>query len=203
VGAIEKDVSRFEDFGYLFEETILYATSLGLGTCWMGGTFDRALFGEASGIEPGEIVPAVSPVGVPASKRSAVDSLFVLAAGSRTRKAFGEIFFKDTFAHPLNERMAGPYAQALEMVRLAPSSSNRQPWRVVMAGDSFHFFLRRTPLYGRLFGAVDLQRIDMGIAMYHFERTLKDEGIVGRWREMPGAAEGAGPWTEYVVSFVP
>lgn len=203
VGIVRKGVTRFEDFGYLFEEIILGVTSLGLATCWMGGTFSRDSFGASAGTTAGDTVAAMSPVGFPAGERSAIDALFVKVAGSRRRKDFGELFFKDDFSTPLNERMAGPYGLALEMVRLGPSSSNRQPWRIVMAKDVFHFFLKRTPLYGSLFKEVDLQRVDMGIAMYHFERTAREQGLGGSWQEMDPGPLALPPNTEYVASFVP
>jgi len=33
---------NLEDFGYLMEEAILFATGLGLGTCWLGGSFTKS-----------------------------------------------------------------------------------------------------------------------------------------------------------------
>jgi len=40
--AVVEDVEKgLEDFGYSLEKVIIYATSLGLGTCWLGGTFRR------------------------------------------------------------------------------------------------------------------------------------------------------------------
>lgn len=33
-----------EALGYEFEQLVLYAASLGLGTCWLGGTFNRSAF---------------------------------------------------------------------------------------------------------------------------------------------------------------
>jgi nitroreductase len=203
VGALDTGGGRCEDFGYLFEAVILGVTSLGYGTCWLGGTFSRGIFAEAVRLGPDEIIPAVSPVGVPAGRRSAVDRLIAAAAGSSSRMPFSRLFFRDGFDSPMNERHAGPYATALEMVRLAPSSSNRQPWRVLMRDGAFHFYLRRTPLYSLLFGAVDLQLVDMGIAMYHFERTCIEEGLAGTWRAGDPRIPGVPHELEHVVSFVP
>ena len=44
VSAVKGSTGAMEDLGYCFEKVILAATSLGLGTCWMGGTFNRANF---------------------------------------------------------------------------------------------------------------------------------------------------------------
>ena len=46
VTAVKEDYA-LEALGYEFEQIVLYATSLGLGTCWMGGTFKRAAFAAA------------------------------------------------------------------------------------------------------------------------------------------------------------
>ena len=37
-GAVVKGARAMEDFGYGMERNILFATKLGLGTCWLGGT---------------------------------------------------------------------------------------------------------------------------------------------------------------------
>lgn len=182
IGAMKPSPMDFEDFGYSFESIILFCTQLGLGTCWMGGTFKRTLFGLLIGLRDGETIPAVSPVGEPASSRSLLDSLFALSAGSKNRKPFSELFFSRDFSTPMSEQQAGEYAQALEMVRLAPSATNKQPWRIVAAGDSFHFFLARSAVYKTIFFEADLQRIDMGIAMFHFESAARASGLAGSWQ---------------------
>lgn len=43
VGILDKDEKDSLEFGYLFEKIVLFATDLGLGTCWMGGTFKKKL----------------------------------------------------------------------------------------------------------------------------------------------------------------
>ena len=47
VGAMPRSQYDLEDFGYLMETIILYATSLDLGTCWLGGTFTKSRFAKA------------------------------------------------------------------------------------------------------------------------------------------------------------
>ena len=41
VGAVEKSQYSREHYGYILEKIILAATDLGLGTCWLGGFFNR------------------------------------------------------------------------------------------------------------------------------------------------------------------
>ena len=61
--------------GYEFENLILEATALGLGTVWLAATFNREGFASAMGIPKDELFPAISPVGYPAAKRSLTESL--------------------------------------------------------------------------------------------------------------------------------
>jgi len=193
----------FEDFGYLFESIILYVTSQGLGSCWLGGTFDSSYFSGLSGLHEGEIIPAVSPVGFTADRRTLLDTAFVLFVGSRKRKPWSELFFQDSFGTSLDRESAGEYARVLDMVMIAPSASNKQPWRIIRKDGAFHFFLTRTPGYAALIRAADLQRIDMGIAMLHFELAARESGLPGNWEKCSGACAGLPDRTHYIVSWIP
>lgn len=57
-----------EAFGYSFENLVLYAQSLGIGTVWLGGTMNRPAFQAAMEVTEGERMPCVSPLGYPAKK---------------------------------------------------------------------------------------------------------------------------------------
>jgi len=200
VGAAPQGPRGLEDFGFSFEAAILSATDLDLGTCWMGGTFSRTMFGERIGLRPGEVVPAVSPLGYRADKRGVVDSLFRFSAGSAKRKPWQELFFEGDGRTPLTAASAGAFAEPLEMVRLAPSAANKQPWRLIVDGDAVHFLLERTAGFAGLW-AVDLQRIDMGIAMCHFELSAREAGLAGRWESrVPGLTLPRRG--EYIISWV-
>ena len=100
-----------------------------------------------------------------------------------------QLFFADEFGNPLVMDATGEYAHPLEMVRRAPSASNKQPWRIVQVGNAWHFYLQRTKGYGkgtllfRMLRLADLQRVDIGIAMCHFELTARSLGLRGRWIE--------------------
>jgi len=200
VGTAPQGPHSLEDFGYAFEAAILYATGLDLSTCWMGGTFSRTMFGGRIGLGPGEVVPAISPVGYRAGRRAAVDALFRFSAGSAKRKPWQEIFFQRDGMTPLSSASAGVWAEPLEMVRLAPSAANKQPWRLITDGDALHFLRERTPGFSALW-SVDLQRIDMGIAMCHFELSAREAGLKGRW-ESRAPVTGLSKRCEYIVSWV-
>jgi hypothetical protein len=202
-GIVESGDRALEDFGYVFEYIILKATELGLQTCWLGGTFKRANFGSRLVTSDQEIIPAVSPVGYARRRRSLLDRTFRTFAGSKKRKPWRELFFDSSFANPLSPNKIGSWAQLLEMVRLAPSASNKQPWRIVLDrdGQTLHLYLSRTSGYGRLF-SVDLQRIDMGIAMCHLALSAHELGIQGELIERPPEIGRLPERTTYVASFV-
>ena len=167
-----------EAVGYAFEMLVLYATSLGLGTCWMGGTFNRNQFKTAMEISENDVFPIISPIGIPLEKRSITDTLVRKIAKSDQRKEWKELFFSTSFENILSKEDASDYVTALELVRIAPSASNKQPWRIVKDGELFHFF--KVQGYGDVFG-YDIQSVDMGIAACHFELVLKEKQIVGEF----------------------
>jgi len=182
LSAISPSERVYEDCGYSFEKIILELTDLDLGTCWMGGTFNRASFAKKMGLSENEILPIISPVGYPSQKMSLKESMIRKAIGADKRKPWDKIFFSGNFAVPLSWDDAGEYATSLESVRLAPSASNKQPWRIVKERNAFHFFLKRTKGYGRILGTIDLQKVDMGIAMSHFELSCKELNLTGSWK---------------------
>jgi hypothetical protein len=198
-GAVVKGARAMEDFGYGMERNILFSTTLGLGTCWLGGTLNRAGFARKIGLSSEEFMPAITPVGYPAEKRSLTDRAFRFMAKSDKRKPWQELFFDEQPGKPLVKENAGAFGPALESVRIGPSASNRQPWRVICEGASCHFFLVRTPGYDKMLGEIRLQEVDMGIALCHFELTAQELGIQGSWKEAKPSCD-AGAW-EYVVSW--
>jgi len=176
---------NLEDFGYAMEDAILWATALGLGTCWLGGTFRKSAFAARLALGDDEVMPCVTSVGRPAGQRSLVDRLIRPTIGARHRLPWSSLFFHRRFGAPLSPAEAGPFAGPLEMVRLAPSASNKQPWRIVRDGPAWHFYLERTPGYlqgmSSYFVTADLQRVDMGIALCHFALAAREAGLDGGW----------------------
>ncbi|MBP1714119.1 MAG: nitroreductase [Deltaproteobacteria bacterium] len=202
VGAVTKGEWAMEDYGYCMEKNILAATHLGLGTCWLGGTFNRSA--SASRISKGddEVIPAITPVGYPSDRKSIMDSAIRFFAKSHSRKAWEELFFCGDTRNPLERGIAGAYALPLECVRIGPSASNKQPWRVVKEKNDnvLHFYLRRTPGYAERYPEVSLQDVDMGIAMCHFEAAVQEMGRKGSWQRGPVAPPQGG--LEYIVSWI-
>ena len=207
VGAVEQGPKNLEDFGYQMEKAILFATGIGLGTCWLGGAFTKSNFAKKISVTHEEVLPAVTVIGHIAGNNLFIDGRRPRIATERY--SMEQLFFDQKFGQPITSDAAGVYAELLEMVRLAPSAKNKQPWRIIRIGQRWHFYLQRTKGYGkgslifRLLRVADLQRLDMGIAMCHFELAARELGVPGNWVVNDPVIEGLGDTTEYTVSWIP
>lgn len=169
-----RDVGHLAAVGYVGQQAVLEATALGLGSCWVSGTFSREQASRFVTLAEGEMIAAVSPVGAGregTGLRRLHDLSLRAFAGSAKRKPLGEI-------------VQGPVDQewlrrALEAARWAPSALNGQPWRfrvepgVVAVG--YEPSKRRGPFVG------DPRELDCGIAMANFAVAARAEGIQGQW----------------------
>jgi nitroreductase len=206
VGATRDGEEKLEDFGFLMEKLVLFATDLDLGTCWLGGTYTKSSFADRINAQADELIPAVTPVGYCAPTRRPVDRLIRNRAGSDRRLPVDRLFFDQQWSTPLPLTGAGEWATPLEMVRLAPSASNRQPWRIVRGEAGWHFYLRRTPGYrdsmlNRIFTQSDLQRVDIGIAMCHFELSARELGLAGEWLQADPGINLPDELTSYIATW--
>jgi nitroreductase len=202
VGAMQAGTpNNHEDFGYMMEKKILALTGLGLGTCWIGGSLRRDEYAKTHPLEPGWLIAAISPVGYPAEKIGLRERVIKFFTDSKKRRPWVDLFFNGEFQSFLTPDVAGRYAEALEMVRLAPSANNIQPWRIVKSGNIFHFFLHKKTNEKPHAKRINLQRFDMGIAMCHFELSLLSKGITGHWERRPTGLLSAND-VEYISSFV-
>jgi len=190
-----------EGLGYEFEKLVLYAASLGLGSCWLGGTFTRSEFAQAMHVQDSDIFPAISPIGYPADKKSLKESLVRKFVKADKREKWEDLFFNMNFSSPLSQTEAGDYAFPLEMIRLAPSASNKQPWRIVKDGKSYHFYKTTAPGYSDKLG-FDVQLVDIGIAACHFHLAANEKDLAGGFKVLPAPAIAVPENTRYIFSWV-
>lgn len=178
--AVPKEKYAQEALGYDFERLILYITSLGLGTCWLGGTFNKGAFAQEMELKENELFSVITPVGYPASRLRLTEKIFRQSLKADNRLKWDELFFENDLYSPLDKEKAGKYAFALEMLRLSPSAKNKQPWKVVFDGKAFHF-IQLFAHAGNDGSNQEMHRIDMGIALSHFHLAANEINLSGRF----------------------
>ena len=198
-GKMQRASHAEEAFGYSFERIVLFAESIGVGTTWIAGTMNRAAFEQAMEVGEGEVMPCVSPLGYPAKKPSLREAMMRRGIKADSRLDFVELFFDGNVEKPLTKETAGRLLTPLEAVRLAPSAVNKQPWRAIVDGNHVHFYEKHSK--GYVSDGWDLQKIDMGIALCHFELTAKECGIYAAF-EIADPRLAAGEETDYIASYI-
>ncbi|MBW9212422.1 MULTISPECIES: nitroreductase family protein [Terrabacteria group] len=176
---VKDEPFAMEAVGYQFENLVLYATHMNLSTVWLAATFSRKDFENVMNIASDDLFPCICPIGYPAEKSSIIEKFTKVSLGSKNRKAWDKLFYLEDFNKPLSKYDAGDYAVALEMLRLAPSATNSQPWAVVKEGNNFHFFCDYKNNIND--GMKKIKHLDIGIALSHFHQTAMSKGLSGRF----------------------
>lgn len=169
---VESDAARL-DLGYALEQIVLEATWLGLGACWITGSYDAQQAGDAVGVTPGEVVAAVCALGYPDEGRWGRFHSHTVRrlAGGHHRKPLADIVFAGRWGKPWSPDEADPTLRAiLEHARLAPSAKNHQPWRFIVRADDVTLALTRSA------------PIDGGIVMAHLALASAALGREGAWK---------------------
>lgn len=161
IGAPEESV-RHEELGYIGEAAVLEATHLGLGTCWVSGTFDPAAAAKDLVLASRERLLAVSPLGYPRGSYSFTEKVMKRAARSHTRTPLEELCTGEALGEwPEWARTAAEAAQR------APSALNRQPWQFRFDGGELSVEVPAAA-GGSSRGSAS-KRLDCGIALRHLE----------------------------------
>ena len=180
IGSSTNDTQEIFDYAYVFENIVLYLTSLNIDTCWLGGRFRKQEAMSRISLGDNDIIPAITPFGYAYEKPRLKERAMRTILKASKRKPEDKLFFYETFEEPLGVR-AENFQQALHYVRIAPSAQNKQPWRLVFSADftQVHFYvaspLGTNPLY-----MCDPAYLDIGIAYNHFEAGLDELGITGK-----------------------
>ncbi len=196
-GCVEKFEFSEVDYGYCLEKIIIKLTAMGLGTCWVGGTFRRKDFQKLLNLKSNEIIPAITPLGYKAPQKTLRERLGLKLTDGSKRHDFSTLFFENDFNNPIIYNPDNPYHIALECVRLAPSAVNKQPWRVIKSENKYHFYLKREKITGAP-KVIDLQKVDMGIALSHFKMAADELNLKGKWHiHNPQISD-----MEYIISWI-
>lgn len=141
------DVNLQVKAGYYGEDLVLKITELGLGSCWVGGTYDSSQFA----IPAGESLVCVIVLGY--IQKSVKDQMIRAFAHSKNRKSVEQRIVSDA-------KVPEEIIKGMEAVRLAPSALNRQ-------NPTLHCADGQVSMSVDLGAKFDL--VDLGIAMKHFE----------------------------------
>ena len=174
--------------GFRFEQVVLKAWELGLGTCWIAGTYKGSQFDTGEKWPEGETLKIICPVGYPEKQRT-LEKMMRFTIGSNNRKPFSDLFFEDDFKKSLNPE--NKFGEALQMLRIAPSSTNSQPWRALVDGDKVMFYYK--PKY-------PITVIDCGIGICHFYETEKYNGFEGTFEKEKDYPKAPEDW-KYLISY--
>lgn len=169
VGWVDEEKYSYIDYGYLMEKIALRLVDIGIGTCWLGGSFSKQSIIEAMEIDQSyeKNIPAILAVGYEEEGRNIRD--LIISKTRRRRKDFNNYFFTGSLSEIEEEYKK----DILEAVRWAPSAMNRQPVRVVWDENRVHFYLVDT--------TTPLRYLDLGVAMRHFEEKAAEYGLDGSW----------------------
>ncbi|KAL0222476.1 hypothetical protein RCL1_002330 [Eukaryota sp. TZLM3-RCL] len=152
--------------GFVAEAFVLFATSLGLGTCWNSGMHRKDLVPRYFTLSSSETVFSVSPLGVARTTKAFSEKLISGLAGSKKRKQLHELLVE-----PLPENHPEWIQTALENLRIAPSAINRQSWRIRVESSLktiyFYFSGEETPAFPKA--------LDTGIGICHFVVSIPND----------------------------
>ena len=164
----KKDPVEEEKLGYFGERLVLFAEMMGLSTCWVAGTFDRAT--TRVELDEGEVLHDVIPIGyapakIPLKQRT-------IRAGIRSRSKA----LDDLYRGPVPLGDAPEWIQAcVDAVWKGPSAINEQP--VVFVQDDVD-----GPVRAELIRVKSgMEYTDLGIAKYHFAVVADACGVAGAW----------------------
>ena len=143
----EKKDGYLENAGFLFQQLELYLQSIGLGVCWLG--LGKVREKSVEGME----------------------FVILLAFGHPEEEQLRS--GPEEFQRKPPEEIADRADARLEPARLAPSSTNSQPWYFVHEGEAIHAYCSLKGL-ARHVGLGAMNRIDMGIALAHLYVTNPD-----------------------------
>ena len=143
------DPDLYEKLGFFGELIVLEATGLGLGTCWVGGTFNRDA--EIFSVASGEALALIITIGnVPAGQTPRERMIYRVA--HRRAKPIGQLYSADR--KPPKWFMRGVRAASL-----APSALGKQPVK---------FIYRDEIASAEVPAENTMQFVDLGIAKAHF-----------------------------------
>ncbi len=191
-GIISDSRAGHVNYGYSLEKVAITLCKNGIGTCWLGGTFKKLRLESLYLMKGKRSIPAVLAIGLPTASESVIGKVVKLATRPADHKPLSELVFDRDFQHSLVLKPGSRWETIFTCVQRAPSARNAKPWRILKEYNQYHFYLETRE-------ETDLNRIDMGIAICHFDLARMELGIEGRWRVRHSLED---PEHRYFITFV-
>ena len=166
------DDAGAEAVGYFGQKLVLFATELGLGTCWVASTYDRSTV--KAEVREGERLWDVVPMGYAPGKTPAKQKM--IRAGIRAKDRPLRSFVQSPIPF---EQLPEWVKKGAEAVRLGPSAVNGQPIDLVWDGEDLFIKIVKENR--------GLQFNDLGIAKAQFEAAAECCGVKGAFGPGDGA----------------
>lgn len=141
-----------EKLGYYGEELVLTCEMLGLGTCWVGGTFDKKKC--RCTVEKGQIFRCAIVFGRVKPKETNKEKIIRKSMHKLVKsKKIEDLFYSE-------EEPPNWFIEGIRMVSKAPSTMNKQPVKFYYSGGNVN---------ARVKEPNPLNMYDLGIAKFHFQ----------------------------------
>lgn len=141
--------------GYLMEQIVLYLTTKGLGSCYMGGA--RLLVAGAGDLKQVMVLAFGYPKG----------SLFRDPSRAKRLSLMEMCVFKEEADETVKA--------VLKAARLAPSSMNSQPWRFIVYKDRLHLFVCKEYVPSKTLAS--LREFNIGIVLSHIMLAAEEQWL--------------------------
>lgn len=152
VGERARDLD--ERAGWFGEHLALFAQTLGLNTCWVGGSYNALAARRAAKLERGETLVCILAVGYGAEAGEAHES-----------RPLREVFRSD-------RTLPEWFGHGLKAALLAPTAMNQQRFRFTLLPDG--------RVAAKSMGGM-CSHIDLGIVSYHFQLAAGEDSF--RWAQ--------------------
>ncbi len=144
----ENDPEMRRKIGYYGEELVLTATAMGLGTCWVAGSYKKS----ESSFTPAEGESFVCAIAVGEVEKENLREKSLAKTIKTKRKTIAEM-------SEISGNAPEWFIKGVEAATLAPSARNKQPVKFIWNGQAT----------ATVSGDAGYNQIDLGIAEYHFE----------------------------------
>ncbi|HEY8365269.1 MAG TPA: nitroreductase family protein [Haloplasmataceae bacterium] len=170
VGSCTNETNSYENIGFMLEYLVLRLTELNIGTCWIGGGIKRELLNEYLQLD-NDLIPII-----------------VIAFGYPQEMEVFRSNLKDFKRKPIEKIVCGNYqgySDVMNLVRLAPSAINSQPWLYDFENNNQVNVFRIKPSFIMKPFINELNRIDIGISLCHFAIGLNEKNLAFSVIEQP------------------